>query len=63
MKPIKVKAIKLKVKCPYCGEPRVMKLCAADDTINYSICTCRCTKCNKWFIIRDVYGQPEVTKG
>ena len=54
-----MKAIKVKVKCPTCGEPRTMAMPAEHGMISCR----RCTKCNKWFLIHNVYGQPEVTKG
>lgn len=54
-----MKAIKVKVKCPYCGESRNLPMGAEHGMVS----CCRCTKCNKWMLIHNVYGQPEVTKG
>ncbi len=53
-----MKAIKIKVKCPTCGEPRTMAMPAERG----AMCCCRCTKCNLWFFIRNVEGKPEVSE-
>lgn len=48
-----MKAIKVKVKCPICGEPRTMAMPAEHGRT----CCCRCTKCNFWFFVRNVDGK------